>query len=51
MSMYDRFYKTNDLELEVVQPIYVQENYDFCHDEWLAIEDVDIFHHCVSTFS
>ena len=40
-----------NLELEVVQPIYIQKIMNFGHVGWLVIEDVDIFHQHVSGFS
>ena len=44
MSMYHKFYmKQINLELEVVQSVYVQNITIFGYVGWLAIEDVDIF--------
>ena len=44
MSMYHKFYiKQMNLELEVVQPIYVQKITIFRYVRRLAIEDVNIF--------
>ena len=40
-----------NLELEVVQPIYIHRISMFGHVGWLDIEDVDIFHQDVSGFS
>ena len=52
MSMHHKFYiKQMNLELEVVQPIYVQKIRVFRHFARLTIEDVDIFHQDVSGFS
>ena len=40
-----------NLELEVLQSIYVQQIMIFGHVVWLAIEDMDIFRQDVLGFS
>ena len=49
--MYQKFYiEPMKLELEAVQPIYVQKIMNFWHVGWLDIEDVDIFCQDISGF-
>ena len=52
MSVYHKFYIYQiNLELEVVQSIYVQKNIISWHVYYLFIQDVDVFLQDVSGFS